>query len=95
MSKRITTHLSRVDLNMGALIELCGPYRLQPELACHPFQSLARAIVHQQLHATAATSILNRFVGSCGNGSFPAPQAVLDTPEEVLRAAGLSFAVAD
>ena len=92
MSKRIVAHLSRVDENMGALIKAYGPYRLVAELDCHPFEALARAITHQQLHANAARSILQRFVGACGDGSFPSPAAVMAAPVETMRAAGLSFA---
>ncbi|MGH8136758.1 MAG: DNA-3-methyladenine glycosylase family protein [Steroidobacteraceae bacterium] len=92
MSKRIITHLSHVDVNMGALIKAWGPYRLIVEVDCHPFQSLARAIAHQQLNGVAANTILRRFVSSCGNGVFPTPETVLATPVETLRAAGLSFA---
>jgi DNA-3-methyladenine glycosylase II len=92
MSKRIITHLSRVDVNMGGLIGACGPYRLVAELDCHPFQSLARAITHQQLNGIAAKTILQRFVKSCGDGTFPTPDIVLATPDATLRAAGLSFA---
>jgi DNA-3-methyladenine glycosylase II len=91
MSKRIVTHLSKVDVNLGGIIEAYGPYELVAELTCHPFQSLAQAITHQQLHATAARSILQRFVQSCGNGVFPTPQLVLAASVATLRAAGLSF----
>jgi DNA-3-methyladenine glycosylase II len=92
MSKRIILHLSKADAIMAALIRAHGPYRLIAELESHPFQSLARAIAHQQLHATAANSILHRFIGSCGSGEFPTPQVVLATPEDALRAVGFSFA---
>ena len=92
MSQRIISHLSRVDANMGALIAAFGPYRLEREQTCHPFQSLCRAIVYQQLHANAAASILKRFIGTCTTADFPTPQFVLDAPVEELRAAGLSFA---
>jgi DNA-3-methyladenine glycosylase II len=93
MSKRIITHLSKADGIMGSLIQAYGPYRLVAELECHPFQSLARSIAHQQLHAAAAHNILQRFIGTCGDaGAFPTPKVVLETSDVVLRAAGLSFA---
>jgi DNA-3-methyladenine glycosylase II len=91
MSQQIIEHLSRVDTNMGALIKAQGPYGLVAELNCEPFEALARAITHQQLHASAARSILQRFVDACGNGSFPSADAVMTAPVEVLRASGLSF----
>ncbi|HET9388664.1 MAG TPA: hypothetical protein VFO44_03370 [Steroidobacteraceae bacterium] len=92
MSQQILEHLTRADSNMGALIRAQGPYELAAELNCQPFEALARAITHQQLHANAARSILQRFVGACGNGSFPSADVVMATPVESLRATGLSFA---
>jgi DNA-3-methyladenine glycosylase II len=92
MSRKIIAHLSGVDSVMRDLIAAAGPYRIRVDAACAPFQVLARAIAHQQLNGTAANTILGRFVASCGDGSFPTPQAVLATNETVLRAAGFSFA---
>lgn len=87
----ITAHLASVDAVMGGLIAAAGPYGLVPDSACPPFQALARAIAHQQLHGTAANAILARFVALCGNGSFPSAEVVLATPPERLRAIGFSF----
>jgi DNA-3-methyladenine glycosylase II len=92
MSKRILTHLSTVDLVMAGVIQAAGPYTLRANLEDTPFVALARAIAHQQLHATAANTILKRFVDSVGGGTFPTPQQVLDAPDAVLRAAGFSTA---
>jgi DNA-3-methyladenine glycosylase II len=92
MSKRIITHLSTVDAIMGGLIRVSGPYRLVAELEGHPFQSLARAIAHQQLNGIAANTILNRFIQSVGSGLFPTPDMVLAAPDTLLRSAGFSFA---
>ena len=92
MSKRILEHLSAVDANMRGLIQATGGYRFQRQLECHPFESLASAIAHQQLHANAANSILRRFAAACGNGAFPSPECVLATSVEILRASGFSFA---
>ena len=91
MSEHIINHLSGVDRNLGGLIRAVGTYGLELQEICHPYQSLAHAITHQQLHAAAARSILARFVGAFGNGAFPTPEIVLVTPEEKLRAVGLSF----
>ncbi|HZO23616.1 MAG TPA: DNA-3-methyladenine glycosylase [Steroidobacteraceae bacterium] len=91
MTEPIIAHLTRVDVNMGALIKAYGPYGLIAELDRQPFESLARAIAHQQLHANAARSILQRFVGTCGSGAFPSPQDVMAASTDTLRAAGLSF----
>jgi DNA-3-methyladenine glycosylase II len=91
MSEHILAHLSGIDINMGGLIRAVGAYGLVLENDGHPFQALAQAITHQQLNGIAARTILTRFVNLCGNGAFPTPEAVLATPDEALRAAGLSF----
>src|SRR5579871_6477217 len=85
-------HLSTADANMRGLIRVTGEYRLNLQPECHPFESLARAIAHQQLHAAAANSILGRFIQSCGNGRFPTPATLLATPVAALRATGFSLA---
>src|ERR1700751_774344 len=92
MSRHILAHLSRADAVLGGLIRAVGPCRLAREADCHPFQTLARAIAHQQLNGTAANTILTRLMHSCGQGQFPTPQMVLAASVESLRAAGFSFA---
>jgi DNA-3-methyladenine glycosylase II len=92
MSQEIIEHLARADPVLGALMRAVGPCRLAPEADCHPFQTLARAIAHQQLNGTAANTILKRLVDSCGAGLFPTPQQVLAASVQSLRAAGFSFA---
>jgi DNA-3-methyladenine glycosylase II len=91
MSGQIIAHLSGIDRNMGGLIRAVGAYGLTLESNCHPYESLAQAIAHQQLHAAAARSILARFVAAFGNGAFPTPEAVLAASNDGLRAVGLSF----
>ena len=92
MSRHILAHLSRADAVLGGLIRAVGPCRLVCETDCHPFQTLARAIAHQQLNGTAANTILRRLVDSCGVGVFPTPEQVLAASTDNLRAAGFSFA---
>src|SRR5215469_3337842 len=92
MSQHILTHLSGADVVLGGLIRSVGPCRLEAPVECHPFQTLARAIAHQQLNGTAANTILKRLVDSCGAGVFPTPGQVLAASAESLRAAGFSFA---
>jgi DNA-3-methyladenine glycosylase II len=92
MSRRIRVHLSTADANMQALIQATGEYRLTLQPQCHPFESLARAIAHQQLHATAANSILRRLIEDCGGGQFPSPTRLLETSQSRLRAVGFSLA---
>jgi DNA-3-methyladenine glycosylase II len=83
-------HLSSADPILGTLMRAVGPCLLVPELNCQPFQALAQAIAHQQLHGAAARTILKRFVDTCGRGVFPSAESVLATPDQTLRAAGFS-----
>jgi DNA-3-methyladenine glycosylase II len=94
MSKRILSHLSKVDPVLGGVIQAAGGrYTMKPDLEGEPFMALTRAIAHQQLNGTAANTILARFINAVGsNGAFPTPQEVLAAPRATLRAAGFSFA---
>src|SRR6516164_1287541 len=92
MSRQILLHLARADAVLGGLIRAVGPCRLSAQADGHPFQTLARAIAHQQLNGTAANTILKRLVDSCGGGVFPTPEQVLAASADSLRAAGFSFA---
>ena len=92
MSQHILAHLSQADPVLAGVIRTVGPCLLEPEAACHPFQTLARAIAHQQLNGTAANTILGRLIQSCGQGQFPTPQQVAAASTDSLRAAGFSFA---
>ena len=57
-------------------------------------QSLARAIVSQQLSSKAADTIWGRVLDLYPKRKFPVPAAILATPDTQLRAAGLSGAKA-
>jgi len=92
MSDEILAHLAEADAVLAGVIRAVGPCGLEPRSDCHPFESLAQAIAHQQLHRTAANSILRRLIESCGQGAFPTPQMLLAAPVATLRAAGFSTA---
>ena len=92
MSTEILAHLSQSDAVLAGVIRAVGPYHLEMLSDCHPFEALAQAIAHQQLNGTAANTILRRLIDSCGGGTFPSAQTVLDVPAATLRAAGFSFA---
>jgi DNA-3-methyladenine glycosylase II len=74
---------------MSALIETVGMIRLRPR-RLSPFQSLAHAIIHQQISGNAAGAILERFKKLFPNDPFPAPEQVAKSSVEHLRVAGLS-----
>ena len=82
----------RTDPVMAGLIAAAGRHNPTPLPDHPPFETLARAIAHQQLHGVAAERILARFVDACGQGGFPVPQQVLDAEPARLRATGFSYA---
>ena len=88
--------LARVDPVLANLIRAAGKFTHVPNAQHTPFHALARAIAHQQLNGTAAESIFGRFVGLYAvNGAAAAlleAEMVLATPDDKLRAVGLSFA---
>lgn len=77
---------------MGRLIEAVGPCTWELRADLPPFETLARAIAHQQLNGVAAERIYGRFKALYAPASFPEPEQLLATPEATLRATGLSFA---
>lgn len=81
----------RTDPVMAAIIDRAGPCDLVPRRQT-PFESLVRAVIHQQLSGSAAGTILRRFEALFGAEGFPQPHAVLQMAPERLRSAGLSGA---
>jgi len=88
--------LARVDPVLANLVRAAGKFTHVPNMEHTPFHTLARAIAHQQLNGTAAESIFGRFLGLYSNEGRQAAlleaELVLATPDEELRAVGLSFA---
>ena len=89
MSRAALLHLS-ADERFAALIRRVGPPRLQIQRQRSPYEALVRAIAHQQLHGRAAEAILARFAALYPEDAFPAPELVLATGDEALRACGFS-----
>lgn len=81
-------HLRARDLKLGALIDKVGPFTMKLDVSPSPFESLLESILYQQLHGKAAATIHSRVREYYGGD--PTPQLLLDTPDEVLRAAGVS-----
>lgn len=86
-------HLAKADPVLARLMKRAGPFALRTRVMHNPFEALARNIVFQQLHGSAAEAIHGRVVGLFGGGRLR-PRDVLDAPEEALRGAGLSGAKA-
>ena len=76
---------------IARLLDATGPPDIPPSKRT-PFESLARSITFQQLSGKAAGTIYGRFEAAVGG--VPTPDAVLSTPLEDLRGAGLSAAKA-
>jgi DNA-3-methyladenine glycosylase II len=87
--KAAVKHLARGDRTLARLIRDIGPCTLRP-LRRAPYESLMRAIAHQQLHGRAAETILGRFIALYPGQRFPEPQQVLATHFTRLRAVGFS-----
>ncbi len=81
----------RADPAMAELLARVGPIDWQAR-RLPSFHALTRSIIYQQLSGKAASAIFARFESLFGDGPFPLPEAVLATPPETLRRAGLSRA---
>ena len=82
-------HLAATDPRFAALIKSSRRYNIKPALKLRPFDALAESIAYQQLSGKAAATIWGR-VRALFPGKHLDPQAVVDMPDEKLRAAGLS-----
>lgn len=84
-------HLKAADERMAAMIERVGPCELHVRHEHSIFYTLLRSIVYQQLAGSAASAILARVEAAVRkDGELPTAEHILETPDEVLRAAGLS-----
>ena len=83
------SHLKRVDPVLATVIDRVGPCRLETRREGTHFDALVRSIVYQQLSGKAAATILGRVHALYGDRS-PTPAELIATPDETLRAAGLS-----
>ncbi len=81
-------HLRANDPKLGALIDRTGPFTLKLDPSPSPFESLVESILYQQLHGKAAATIHRRVREYFGGD--PAPQQLISTPDEPLRACGVS-----
>jgi len=81
-------HLRR-DAVLKRVIRAIGPCTLLA-VEREPYEALVRAIAHQQVHGRAAEAILGRFLALFPGAPFPAPEQVLATPPETMRACGFS-----
>src|SRR6202171_6271405 len=83
-------HLSATDARMAELIARSRRYNIAPSLFIRPFDALAESIAYQQLSGKAAATIWGRVRALYPKKKYLDPKLVLATPDEKLRAAGLS-----
>ncbi|HJX80980.1 MAG TPA: DNA-3-methyladenine glycosylase 2 family protein [Candidatus Udaeobacter sp.] len=77
---------------MAELIARSRRYNITPALSIRPFDALAESIAYQQLSGKAAATIFGRVRALYPKRKWLDPEQLLATPEETLRAAGLSRA---
>jgi DNA-3-methyladenine glycosylase II len=78
------------DPLLAPLIARFGRCRLRCDTDRGPYAALIESVVYQQLNGRAAETIFNRLLALYPRSQFPSPRQLLRTPEEKLRAAGLS-----
>jgi DNA-3-methyladenine glycosylase II len=86
--RKAIEHLRSADPKLGALIDRAGPFTLRIDSSTTPFEALLESILYQQLHGKAAATIHRRVREYYGGD--PSPKLLLETPDEILRAAGVS-----
>lgn len=87
-SEEAISHLKSCDPKLGGLIDRVGVFGLRLDTSPSPFESLLESILYQQLNGKAAATIHGR-VREIYSGD-PNPQTLIDTPDDRLRAAGVS-----
>jgi DNA-3-methyladenine glycosylase II len=85
-------HLANTDPRMAQLIARSRRYNIAPAVSIRPFDALAESIAYQQLSGKAAATIFGRVRALYPKRKWFDPEQLLATPDESLRAAGLSRA---
>jgi DNA-3-methyladenine glycosylase II len=83
-------HIAASDRRLANLIARSRRYEITPSLSIRPFDALAESIAYQQLNGKAAATIWGRVRALYPKKKYLDPKLVLKTPDEKLRAAGLS-----
>src|SRR5919109_1880249 len=82
--------LTSSDPRLAALIARSRRYEIIPAVSIRAFDALAESIAYQQLNGKAAATIWGRVRALYPKSKWLDPAKVLATPDETLRAAGLS-----
>lgn len=88
--KAAEEHLAATDPRFAELIARALPFAPRAAVLARPFDALAESIAYQQLSGKAAATIWGRVRALYPKRKWLDPKAVLATPDETLRACGLS-----
>jgi len=83
-------HLAQSDPRFADLIKRSKRYEPRTAVLARPFDALAESIAYQQLSGKAAATIWGRVRALYQRRKWMDPEMVLQTPDETLRACGLS-----
>jgi DNA-3-methyladenine glycosylase II len=89
MHRKAVNHLKGADPILARVIARVGPCRFRADESGSHFSAVVRSIVYQQLSGSAASTIHTRLL-ALYDGTTPAPDRLLETPDDVLRSVGLS-----
>jgi DNA-3-methyladenine glycosylase II len=88
--KKAIEHVARTDPRFAALIKQARRFDVVANELVRPFDALAESIAYQQLSGKAAATIWGRVRALYPKRKWLDPELVLKTPDETLRACGLS-----
>ena len=88
--KQALKHLAGSDPRFAALIDRSRRFDVVANELVRPFDALAESIAYQQLSGKAAATIFGRVRALYPRRKWLDPALVLKTPDETLRACGLS-----
>jgi DNA-3-methyladenine glycosylase II len=86
--RRAAKRLRAIDPRLARCMAKPIEFTLRPEQS--PYATLIEAIVHQQLSPKAASTIFGRVKALYPGSAIPEPGQLLNTPDRLLRGAGLS-----
>jgi DNA-3-methyladenine glycosylase II len=92
MTPEACDYLSQRCEVMRRLVLEHGACTLAPDSRRSPFESLVRAVAHQQLHGAAAEKILGRFQALFHPRRFPSAKLLSSVSDETVRGCGFSKA---
>ncbi len=88
--KKAIDHLAGTDPRFATLIKQARRFNVAANELVRPFDALAESIAYQQLSGKAAATIFGRVRALYPKRKWLDPELVLKTPDEKLRACGLS-----